>query len=208
LSKITFDDGRSSIEFKAPSDRYLVINRLPPASRQEHPDHDNDSNPTPSPPNCALNPPLHWHSKQDEFFHVLEGQATFYLGGRKKAAVAGDVVIIPEGQFHTFRNASHQDELVVEFVLEPRDRVRDEQFFRNTQTYRDDCRKAGMPRSLFQVLIFNQRANVILALPGPEFIAKPMGRLLTFVGALVGKWIFGFHDSYAEYYAGKKAALR
>jgi len=129
LSKITFDDGRSSIEFKAPSNRYLVINRLPPASIQEHPGNDNDSNPTPTPPNCALNPPMHWHSKQDEFFHVLEGQATFYLGGRRKVAVAGDVVVIPGGQFHTFRNASHRDELVVEFVLEPRDRGRDEQFF-------------------------------------------------------------------------------
>lgn len=127
LSKIPFDDGRSSIEFKAPSDRYLVINRIPPASVQETSTDGNHT--TPSPPNCALNPPLHWHSKQDEFFHVLEGKAAFFLGGRSEIAVAGDVVIIPEGQFHTFRNASQQDELVVEFVLEPQNRDRDEEFF-------------------------------------------------------------------------------
>ncbi|KAK5464636.1 hypothetical protein LTS15_001198 [Exophiala xenobiotica] len=207
LNKIFFDEGRSYIEFKAASDRYLVINRLPPAPIDESAS-DNGGQAIPSPPNCALNPPLHWHSRQEEFFHVLEGNAAFYLEGRKCVATTGEVVKIPEGAFHTFRNASSKDDLVVEFVLEPRNRERDEEFFRNTQTYRDDCKKAGIPRSMFQVLLFNYRANVVLAFPGPRFIAKPLGLLLNFFGAWIGRLIFGFQDSYPEYYDGKAEAHR
>jgi mannose-6-phosphate isomerase-like protein (cupin superfamily) len=227
LDKIFFDEGRSYIEFKAASDRYLVINRLPPAPIDESAS-DNGSQAIPSPPNCALNPPLHWHSGQEEFFHVLEGKAAFYLEGRKCIATTGEVVKIPEGAYHTFRNASSKDDLVVEFVLEPRNVKRDEEFFSmpgtltnradagmftdellgNTQTYRDDCKKAGIPRSMFQVLLFNYRANVVLALPGPQFVARPLGLLLNFFGAWIGRLIFGFQDSYPEYYDGKAEAHR
>ncbi|KAI1616863.1 RmlC-like cupin domain-containing protein [Exophiala viscosa] len=207
LNKIAFDDGRSCIEFKAPSDQYLVINRLPPAP-QEEASTDKHGIEGPSSPNCALNPPLHWHSRQDEFFHVLHGKAAFYLEDRKHIATAGEVVEIPGGVYHTFRNASPKDDLVVEFVLEPRHKERDEEFFRNTQTYRDDCRKAGIPRNLCQVLMFNYRANVVLALPGPKFIAKPLGLLLNFFAAWAGTVIFGFRDSYPEYFDRQRPSSR
>ncbi len=130
LNKIFFDEGRSYIEFKGASDRYLVINRLPPAPIDESASKNGTSSQAiPSPPNCALNPPLHWHSRQEELFHVLEGKAAFYVEGRKCIATTGEVVKIPEGAFHTFRNASSKHDLVVEFVLEPRNRERDEEFF-------------------------------------------------------------------------------
>ncbi|KAI1629579.1 hypothetical protein EDD37DRAFT_59553 [Exophiala viscosa] len=180
LNKIAFDDGRSCIEFKAPSDQYLVINRLPPAP-QEEASTDKHGIEGPSSPNCALNPPLHWHSRQDEFFHVLHGKAAFYLEDRKHIATAGEVVEIPGGVYHTFRN---------------------------TQTYRDDCRKAGIPRNLCQVLMFNYRANVVLALPGPKFIAKPLGLLLNFFAAWAGTVIFGFRDSYPEYFDRQRPSSR
>jgi hypothetical protein len=71
----------------------------------------------------------------------------------------------------------------------------------NTQTYRDDCRKAGLPRSIFQVLMFNRRGNVILALPGPKPLAKLAGLLMNFFGSLIGKYLLGYSDSYPEYYS-------
>ncbi|KIW11863.1 hypothetical protein PV08_09136 [Exophiala spinifera] len=207
LNKIFFDDGRSAIEFKAPSDRYLVINRLPPAPIKHGDDDRKNPDVTPHAPNCALNPPMHWHFKQDEFFHVLEGKAAFFFDGRQRVATAGEVVKIPAGKFHTFRNASPKDDLVVEFVLDPSHRVRDEEFFRNAQSYRDDCRKAGVPRNIFQVCLFNNRANVVLALPGPRLIAKPLGLLFNFLGACIGRWIFGFEDSYLEYYDPRNSSV-
>lgn len=124
LSKIEFDNGRSFIQFKPRDDQYLVINSLPPDERQTaHADN------VPTPPNCALAPPLHWHSQQEEIFHVLEGDALFYLKGKRHVAQQGDIVTIPKQAFHTFRNASTTDRLLIEFVLQPKNKDRDECFF-------------------------------------------------------------------------------
>ena len=128
LDTIFFDNGRSSITFKSPSDPYLVINRLPPAAVAELEDNTN-----PPPPNCALDPPLHWHLDQVERFHVLEGEARFYLDGRVQTVAFNDVVTIPRQAFHTFRNASTEHELLIEFVLDPKNRGRDEAFFSTSQ---------------------------------------------------------------------------
>jgi len=57
-----------------------------------------------------------------------------------------------------------------------------------------------MPRSMFQVLMFNRRGNVVLALPGPKPIARLAGLLLNFFGSIIGKYLLGFSDSYPEYY--------
>jgi mannose-6-phosphate isomerase-like protein (cupin superfamily) len=121
LNTITFDDGRSSIEFKSPTDRYLVINRWPPAS--------SDEETVPGQANCALSPPPHWHQYQKETFHVLSGTGKFWLEGKDILATAGEIVEIPTTAFHTFCNASKTEELVVEFTLEPSTRKRDEAFF-------------------------------------------------------------------------------
>lgn len=71
----------------------------------------------------------------------------------------------------------------------------------NVQSYRDDCRKAGISRSLPQVLLFNYLGGVVLALPGPLIVARPLGVLLNFFGGLVlGKYLLGYKKSYSEYY--------
>ena len=114
---VVFDGGRSSIEFTAPTDRYLVINRWPPSSCEAN-------------KNIALRPPLHWHRHQTETFHVLKGSAEFTCDGQQVIKNAGAVITIPAKAIHTFRNSSETDELVVEFVLEPQWRERDEAFFR------------------------------------------------------------------------------
>lgn len=121
LQRISFDDGASSIEFKAPTDRYLVINRWPPAA--------SEAQTVPGQANCALSPPLHWHYSQTETFHILSGTAKFVLGGEEILARTGDIVNVPAGSFHTFCNASTTKKLEVEFTLEPSTRKRDEAFF-------------------------------------------------------------------------------
>lgn len=114
---VAFDGGRSFIEFKAPTDRYLVLNRWPPSSSEAN-------------RNIALRPPLHWHRHQTETFHVLHGVAEFVCDGQKIIKKAGDMITIPAKAIHTFRNISESDELLIEFVLEPMWRERDEAFFR------------------------------------------------------------------------------
>lgn len=43
--------------------------------------------------------------------------------------------------------------------------------------------------------------GVVMALPGPAILAKPLGVMLNLVGGvLVGKYILGYQESYAEYY--------
>ncbi|KAJ5810671.1 uncharacterized protein N7503_002889 [Penicillium pulvis] len=191
LNPILFDDGRSYIEFKSPNDQYLVMNRWPPGS--------NETN-----KNIALRPPLHWHRNQTETFHVISGSAKFIYEGQEIIKTSGQTMLIPIKTFHTFCNASAENELVIEFVLEPKWKERDEAFFRNVQSYRDDCRKAGLSRSLPQVLLFNWAGGVVLALPGPRILARFLGVCMNFLGGVVlGKYILGYQTSYPEYYKPK-----
>jgi mannose-6-phosphate isomerase-like protein (cupin superfamily) len=48
-------------------------------------------------------PPLHLHHREDEIFHVLEGQVRFRVGEREQVASAGDTLVAPKGVPHTFR---------------------------------------------------------------------------------------------------------
>lgn len=131
LDRITLDGGLSTAEFKPPSDRYLVTNRLPPAASPQ--DAARLGLPHPG-ANSSLAPPLHRHLWQDEMFHVVSGTAKFTLGrgpgGTERLAGAGEVVVVPRRAAHTFCNASREEELVVEFVLDPASRDTDEAYFR------------------------------------------------------------------------------
>jgi mannose-6-phosphate isomerase-like protein (cupin superfamily) len=117
LDHIAYDDGQSTVAFKSPSDRYLVVNQLPPSQAS-------------NPRNSALAPPLHWHAEQDETFHVLQGAARFETDGQVTTAEQGQIVTVPRGRFHKFCNASGERPLVIEFALEPKMRDRDEAYFR------------------------------------------------------------------------------
>ena len=46
--------------------------------------------------------PLHVHSREDEWFYVLEGEMTFHVGDEIVAAPAGSFVYGPRGLPHTF----------------------------------------------------------------------------------------------------------
>lgn len=49
-------------------------------------------------------PPPHIHHREDESFHLLEGTLTVHVGGDTLTASAGDVVYLPRGIAHSFRN--------------------------------------------------------------------------------------------------------
>lgn len=48
--------------------------------------------------------PLHTHGREDETFHVLEGEVEFNAGGQVIHAEPGSVVFAPRGVAHGFRN--------------------------------------------------------------------------------------------------------
>ncbi len=47
--------------------------------------------------------PYHLHQREDETFHLLEGEMTFYSGSDKFTAGAGATVFLPRGIPHGFR---------------------------------------------------------------------------------------------------------
>lgn len=133
LTSINLDGGRSIAEFKPSGDTYLVINRLPPALSPLEAQNQGLAN---QGANSSLAPPLHRHLWQDETFHVISGTARFITIGpfrrqrQVRLASAGDVVVIPRREAHTFCNASEETELVIEFALSPINPRTDEAYFR------------------------------------------------------------------------------
>jgi quercetin dioxygenase-like cupin family protein len=51
-------------------------------------------------------PPLHRHSREDEWFYVLDGEVTFEVDGQRLQTVSGCSAFAPRGTVHTFQNFS------------------------------------------------------------------------------------------------------
>jgi quercetin dioxygenase-like cupin family protein len=51
-------------------------------------------------------PPLHIHTREEEFFLVLEGEISFYIGGKTMRVGAGGSAFVPRGTPHCFKNTS------------------------------------------------------------------------------------------------------
>jgi quercetin dioxygenase-like cupin family protein len=63
--------------------------------------------------------PLHVHRREDEWFYVIEGQLTFWVGGEVIEAAAGSFVYGPRDIPHTFIVSSEQARFLL--VTEPGD---------------------------------------------------------------------------------------
>jgi quercetin dioxygenase-like cupin family protein len=63
--------------------------------------------------------PLHVHTREDEWFYVLEGELTFWVGGQVIDAPAGTFVYGPRDIPHTFVVASEEARFLL--VTEPGD---------------------------------------------------------------------------------------
>ncbi len=49
-------------------------------------------------------PPLHRHSREDEWFYVLDGEMTFQVDGQRHVVGAGGSAFAPRGTAHAFQN--------------------------------------------------------------------------------------------------------
>jgi mannose-6-phosphate isomerase-like protein (cupin superfamily) len=58
-------------------------------------------------------PPLHIHEHEDEIFQITEGRLHFICDGEEFDAGAGDIVVVPKGHPHTWRNNSDESAHVI-----------------------------------------------------------------------------------------------
>lgn len=49
-------------------------------------------------------PPPHYHTREDEWFHVIEGRMSFLLDGQWREAGPGSGVFVPKNSIHAFKN--------------------------------------------------------------------------------------------------------
>jgi mannose-6-phosphate isomerase-like protein (cupin superfamily) len=64
----------------------------------------------------ALAAPLHRHNREDEYSYVLEGRMGALLGQDVLEAGAGDLVLKPRGEWHTFWNAGDEPCRILEII--------------------------------------------------------------------------------------------
>lgn len=57
--------------------------------------------------------PLHTHTREDELVYVLQGEVTFYLGGKQLEREAGECVLLQRGCEHTYCIESEEARLLV-----------------------------------------------------------------------------------------------
>lgn len=237
-------DAPNTRDNTGPNVGYLVFNNLPPApSPPSHPHDPNSSLCPPFHIHLKEDETFHVLSGTAKFLFLDQRYKSSRSkseepepdGVGSQLVQAGGTITIPRGQIHTFRNASRSDRLELEFgfsppalnSLIPKDELDPSNaeaqklnskmhlFFLNTQLYRSDCAKHGMPRSLLQVLLFNHHADVLLVPPFllslhqrfpllrgliERFIAPILGRIMNvFGGVVLGQWMFGLQPSYKEY---------
>ena len=100
-------------------------------------------------------PGAHVHPKQEERFEVLSGTMKFKMGLHTIVAEAGDVVVIPAGKVHKFKNGG-DSEAVVRVTVTPA--LKMEQLFETTVALAEEGRvtKKGMPKPLELALFVHE----------------------------------------------------
>jgi quercetin dioxygenase-like cupin family protein len=70
-------------------------------------------------------PPLHIHTREDEWLYVLKGELTVQVGGRRVTAEAGASVFLPRNVPHTWQNCTGETVEALGLITPPQF----EQFF-------------------------------------------------------------------------------
>ena len=156
-------------------------------------------------PQTQIFPPYHWHWDQSETFVIEKGALAAKLDGKEKTFLTKDGPLkIKAGAYHRFEiGLSANEDLVIKVNAQPEDGATDEKFFRNLFSYLDDCHKAGVAPSLFQLLLFLHDGDMSLAIgSAPSGIGKFFSKwVLGYIGGkIIGEKVLGYKSSYAEYY--------
>lgn len=107
-------------------------------------------------------PGAHVHPQQEERFEVVSGRIQFRMGLRKIVAEAGDVVTVPAGRVHKFKNAGDGP---AHARVEVRPALNMEDLFETTVSLAEDGRtnRKGMPKPLDLALFVDRFENEVRA---------------------------------------------
>ena len=146
-------------------------------------------------PPGAKGSPLHYHTKMDETFTVLEGCLEMEVGkkGHQRLLLPGESVKIPAGMHHSFGNTSND---WVTFTTENRPADGFEKFIRGLYGLAIDGKvySEGMPTNLLQLAILLKLADTF-----PVGIPKIVFRLA--IDILVGvARVFNVNNSLVKYW--------
>lgn len=118
-------------------------------------------------------PGAHIHPEQEERFEVIEGTMTFRMGLKKIVAGPGDVVTVPAGRVHAFKNAG-DDTAKVRVQVRPA--LQMEQLFETTVALAEDGRTTGkgMPKPLDLALFVREYRREVKAPFPPAPVVRAM----------------------------------
>ena len=118
-------------------------------------------------------PGAHIHPEQEERFEVIEGTMSFRMGLKKIVAGPGDVVTVPAGKVHAFKNAG-DDTAKVRVQVRPA--LQMEQLFETTVALAEDGRTTskGMPKPLDLALFVREYRREVKAPFPPAPVVRAM----------------------------------
>jgi quercetin dioxygenase-like cupin family protein len=118
-------------------------------------------------------PGAHIHPEQEERFEVIEGTMSFRMGLKKIVAGPGEVVTVPAGKVHAFRNAG-DDTAKVRVQVRPA--LQMEQLFETTVALAEDGRTTGkgMPKPLDLALFVREYRREVKAPFPPAPVVRAM----------------------------------
>jgi quercetin dioxygenase-like cupin family protein len=115
--------------------------------------------------------PPHFHPALEERWHVLEGEVTFRIGGRKRAAGPGDRLRVEPGMRHSFVNTGRE---VARIEVEAEPALQLQEFLEEAAALgrAGRYRPSGIPRGLGALLegadfAERYRDTTVLAFPPP-----------------------------------------
>ncbi|MEA2178381.1 MAG: hypothetical protein QOG77_1678 [Solirubrobacteraceae bacterium] len=122
-------------------------------------------------------PGAHVHPEQEERFVVHKGTVKFRLGAKKIVAKAGDVVIVPAGKVHAFKNVGGEEAKVRVQVTPALDM---EQLFEATVALAEEgcTNRKGMPKPVHLALFVRRfRREVRAPFPPAPIVAALLAPL-------------------------------
>ncbi len=128
----------------------------------------------------------HVHPKQDERFEILSGTFNYRLDGVEREAGAGEVVEIPKGRPHVWRNGGNGD---LHMFLEFRPALRSEEFFESYFGLGQDGKtdpKTGLPNLIRMAVLLHEFRDEIHLVKPPLLVQRVFFGALALVGRLLG----------------------
>ena len=94
-------------------------------------------------------PPAHSHQREDETFHVLEGEFEFLMNGEWSRLPAGATAHAARGSVHTFRNAGTTPARMLVFITPA-----------GMEKYLEEISALAMPGDLPELLSISERYGI------------------------------------------------